>query len=115
MSQTVGDVVAAKRPSPSAAIAARTLTEEQRLRNLLSLEVPVSVILAERDMPIESILETKTGTIIEFDVPFDSDLMLNVADEQVAKGLAVKIGENFGIRITSIKSVEERVQALGSG
>ena len=64
---------------------------------------------------IDQILKTKIGTIIEFDVSFDSDLMLLVADEEVGCGQAVKIGENFGIRITSIKSVEERVQALGSG
>lgn len=115
MTQMVGDVVAANRPSPSPAKAVHTLTEREKLRNLLSLEVPVSVILAERDMDIESILETKIGTIIEFDVPFDSDLMLHVADEQVAYGQAVKIGENFGIRVTSVKSVEERVHALGSG
>ena len=115
MSQIVGDIVAAKRPSPGPARAVPALTEQQKLRNLLSLEVPVSVILAELDMPIELILETKIGTIIEFDVSFDSDLMLNVADEQVAKGQAVKIGENFGFRVTSVKSVEERVQALGSG
>ncbi|MCH8242421.1 MAG: FliM/FliN family flagellar motor switch protein [Planctomycetes bacterium] len=114
MSQLIGDVVAANRPSPRPAKAVHTLTEQEKLRNLLSLEVPVSVILAERDMDIESILKTKIGTIIEFDVPFDSDLMLYVADEQVARGQAVKIGENFGIRVTSVKSVEERVQALGS-
>ncbi len=115
MAQMVGDVVEVSRPSPSPAKAVHPLTEKEKLRNLLSLEVPVSVILAERDMDIESILGTKIGTIIEFDVPFDSDLMLYVADEQVAYGQAVKIGENFGIRVTSVKSVEERVQALGSG
>ena len=115
MSQIVGDIVAAKRRSPGPAREVPALTQKQKLQNLLSLEVPVSVILAELNMPIELILETKIGTIIEFDVSFDSDLMLNVADEQVAKGQAVKIGENFGFRVTSVKSVEERVQALGSG
>lgn len=115
MSQIVGDVVAPNRPSPGPAKAVQPLTEQQKLRNLLSLEVPVSVILAERDMDIESILKTKIGTIIEFDVSFDSDLMLHVANEQVASGQAVKIGENFGIRVTTVKSVEERLQALGSG
>ncbi len=115
MTQMAGDVVAANRPSPSPAKAVHTLTAQEKLRNLLSLEVPVSVIIAERGIDIESILETKIGTIIEFDVPFDSDLMLHVADEQVAYGQAVKIGENFGIRVTCVKSVEERVQALGSG
>ena len=115
MAQVVGAVVAANRPSPNPTRSVHTLTEQEKLRSLLSLEVPVSVILADRDMDIESILGTKIGTIIEFDVPFDSDLMLHVADEQVAYGQAVKIGENFGIRVTSVKSIEERVQALGSG
>ncbi|MCH8150522.1 MAG: FliM/FliN family flagellar motor switch protein [Planctomycetes bacterium] len=103
------------RPSAVSAERVRALTEQEKLRSLLSLEVPVSVILAERDFDVERILKTRIGTIIEFDVSFDSDLTLLVADEEVGWGQAVKIGENFGIRITSIKSVEERVQALGSG
>lgn len=85
----------------------------EKIRGLLALEVPVSVVLAERDLWIESILAIRIGTIVEFDVPFDSDLTLLVGNEPIATGLAVKTGENFGLRISTIKSVEDRVVALG--
>lgn len=113
VSETVGDAIAKGAPSPSGTKVGLGLSTDEKLRNLLSLPVPVTVILAERDMNIESILATKVGTIIEFDVPFDSDLVLYVANETIARGQAAKIGENFGIRVTSIQSIKERVNALG--
>jgi len=113
VSETIGGVIAASVPSPSRGQVERGLSTDEKLRNLLSLAVPITVILAERDMNIESILATKVGTIIEFDVPFDSDLVLYVANETIAHGQAAKIGENFGIRITAIQSIKDRVNALG--
>lgn len=92
---------------------ATPLTQAEKLKSLLALEVSVSVVLAERDLDIESILAIKIGTIVEFDVVFDSDLALHVANVPIGSGQAVKTGENFGIRIATIKSVEERVLALG--
>lgn len=90
------------------------LSAEAKVKSLLALSVPVSVILAERDMKVESILAIKIGTIIEFDVLFDSDLILHAANEPIARGQAIKAGENFGIRITAIDTVAQRVQALGA-
>jgi len=90
-----------------------SLSAESKVKSLLALEVPVSVILAERDMQVESILAIRIGTIIEFDVLFDSELVLHAANEPIARGQAVKSGENFGIRITAVDTVAERVQALG--
>ena len=113
MAETVRGVVAASVPSPTRRQVELGLSADEKLKNLLSLAVPVTVILAERDMNIESILATKVGTIIEFDVPFDSDLVLYAANETIAYGQAAKIGENFGIRITAIQSIQDRVKALG--
>lgn len=79
---------------------------------VLGLNVPVSVVLAERLMPIETILSTQAGTIIEFDVPFDNELLLFVANSEIGSGQAVKVGENFGLRITRIDPVRERIDAL---
>jgi len=74
--------------------------------------VPVTVTLAEREMTIESILEIAAGTILEFDIPFDSELTLNVANRSIGRGQAVKVGENFGLRVTYIEPVEERIDAM---
>ena len=85
------------------------------LRRILGLTVPLAVTIAERDMTVESVLAIRVGTIIEFDVPFDSDLILHVANRPIAKGQTVKIGENFGLRITCIHRIEDRIEALGRG
>ncbi len=81
---------------------------------LLGLAMEIRVILAARKMPLESVLAIHPGTIIEFEVPFDAELVLYAGDRPIAVGQAVKVGENFGLRITHIGTVSERIQALGS-
>jgi flagellar motor switch protein FliN/FliY len=83
------------------------------LQRILGLSVPVAVVLAESERSIQAILDIKFGTIIEFDVPFDSDLVLYAADRQIGNGQAVKVGENFGLRVNQIGTVRERINALG--
>ena len=61
------------------------------------------------------ILAIRVGTIIEFDVLFDAELTLCLANQPIGKGHAVKAGENFGLRITSINTVQDRIAALGKG
>lgn len=85
------------------------------IRRILRLSVPLSVTLAKRYMPIETVLQITVGTIIEFNVPFDAELTLSVANSDIGKGQAVKIGENFGLRITQIGTVPDRIDALGGG
>lgn len=89
-------------------------TAQQDISRILGLSVPVAVILTQRNMTVESLLEITVGTIIEFDMSFDAELSLRVGDQVVGRGQAVKIGENFGLRITQINSVEERIDAMGS-
>ena len=64
-------------------------------------------------MTISSILAMTVGSIIEFEVPADSDLDLIVGTESIGAGQAVKVGENFGLRITRMGSLRERVEAMG--
>jgi len=97
-----GLLAAARRPSPP----------EQEIRRILGLSVPVTVVLAERCMTVKSIVAITVGTIIEFNVPFDADLMLHVANHPIGRGQAVKVGENFGLRITVIEDVHERIEAM---
>lgn len=83
------------------------------LGRILGMRMPISVTLAERDMPLEMILEMTVGTIIEFDVPVSTDLSLLVANRRIGSGHAVKCGENFGLRVTKIGSVYQRIGAMG--
>lgn len=89
--------------------------ERDELSRLLDISVPLAVTLADREMTVEEVLEITVGTIIEFDRLFDAELLLSVADEPIGHGQAVKIGENFGLRVTHIMSPEDRVAAMGVG
>lgn len=86
------------------------------LRRILHLEVPVIVQLAERKMDMAEVLSLTVGSVIEFEKQFDAELKLIVTNRQVGLGHAVKVGENFGLRITRIGTIYETIQALaGSG
>jgi len=85
---------------------------EARVERILPLGVSVFVTVAERKMPIEGIVGISAGTIIEFGVPFDAELSLRVGDQTIGYGQAVKVGENFGVRITRMASQKQLRAAM---
>lgn len=87
-------------------------SREDEIARILGLTVPVSVILASRDMTVLSILNLKCGSILEFEKSCEDALELNVADRTIGHGQAVKVGENFGLRVTAIGTVRERIDAM---
>ncbi len=83
------------------------------LSTILRLRVPVVVQIGHCEMPMEKVLSLGPGAIIELEKPAEDDLDLMVNNKLIGHGRAVKVGENFGIRITSIGTAAERVQAMG--
>ena len=83
------------------------------LRRILQLEVPVIVQLVERKMAMKEVLSLNVGSVIEFDRRFDAELKLVVTNRQIGLGQAVKVGENFGLRITRIGTIYDTIMALG--
>lgn len=82
-------------------------------RSLLKIRVPVTVTLAEAKQPIQKVLEIGPGSIIHFSKPCEDSLTLEVAGQKVAVGEAVKVGEKFGLWITSIILPQERFWVVG--
>lgn len=81
-------------------------------RSLLRIKVPVIVTLAAKKQPIGRIVELGTGSIIQFDKSCEEMLALHVADQAVAEGEAVKVGDKFGIRVTSLIVPGERFKPV---
>lgn len=79
----------------------------------MKLEVPVIVRLGERSMSLREVVGLVPGTILEIPKNADDELDLLINNQPVGKGLAVKVGENFGVRVTAIGSQSDRVAALG--
>ena len=82
------------------------------VRSLLKVRVPVVVTLATTKRPLNKILELSPGEIIQFTKPCDEPLTLSVGNRDVAVGDAVKVGDKFGLRISSMVMPEEKFWAL---
>ena len=84
-------------------------------RSLLRIKVPVVVTLAEQRQKVNRILEFGPGTIIQFDKSCEDMLDMDAGERRIASGEAVKVGDKFGLRITSIVMPEERFHAVKVG
>lgn len=82
------------------------------IQTILKLRVPVIVRVGQRKVPLDEILALGPGTILELERPAEEELDLMVNNKPIGSGTAVKVGENFGIRITDIGSQRQRVEAL---
>lgn len=99
--------------NPGASPQSRTATSDE-LRRILELKVPVRVRLAQRAMPIDDILRIAPGSIVEFEQNVEEELALMVNNRQMGRGVAVKVNEHFGIRITSIGDVASRIRSMSA-
>jgi flagellar motor switch/type III secretory pathway protein FliN len=75
-----------------------------RMENVVDLEVPVAVVLAERSVPLAEILELRPGAVLELGRRHDDPLPLLVNGARVGSGKAVDIGERLGFLLETVDS-----------
>src|SRR3954454_2621750 len=85
------------------------------LRRILKLEVPVIVKLADRKLLLSEVMRLGVGAIIESLKSSSEPLELLINNKVIGVGETVKVGENFGLRITRIGDVRQIIQSLGEG
>jgi len=83
------------------------------LNTIIKLNVPVIVQIGERTASMSDVLALGPGAILELEKSAEEELELLVNNKIIGKGSAVKVGENFGIRINNIGSTRDRVLAMG--
>ncbi len=83
------------------------------VQRILRLHVPVIVKLAERKFTCSEVLRIQTGSILEFLKSSDEPLELMINNKTIAVGEAVKVGENFGLKIQQIGDVKSVIKSLG--
>ena len=83
------------------------------VERILALEVPIVVRLGVRTLRVSEVTALVPGSILELPKSAESELDLMVNNRVVGTGLAVKVGENFGLRISTIGNRAERIAALG--
>jgi flagellar motor switch protein FliN/FliY len=84
------------------------------LKRILRLQVPVIVKLAERKLTMVEVLRLGNGSIIEFFKSNDQPLELLINNKTIAVGETVKVGENFGLRITQIGDIKQIIEAMNA-
>lgn len=82
------------------------------LRSILKLEVPVIVQIGSRQMKVREVLELAPGAILELPKDADSHLEVFVNNKSIGLGTAVKVGENFGLRISYVGDLKQRIEAM---
>lgn len=84
------------------------------IERILKIKVPLIVRLAKRSMLLNTIMKMGPGTILEFDRRVDEPLDLMISNCEIGAGVAVKVNEHFGLRITRIEGVQKRIDSLGA-
>ncbi len=84
----------------------------QNIDVLMDLELPVIIELGRTSMFIRDILDLGPGSIVELSKLSGEPVDLFVNDKKFAQGEVVVIDENFGIRITDLVKVEDRIRSL---
>lgn len=86
--------------------------EPSKLDLILDLTLPVTVELGRTKMLIKNILELGPGSIIELDKLAGEPVDLLINGRKFAEGEVVVIDENFGVRITNLISLVDRIKNL---
>lgn len=84
------------------------------LDTILKLKVPLIVTVGARRISLETVLGLGPGSIVELNKSADEPLEILINNKQVGTGEAIKVGENFGIRISKMLPPQERVHAMGA-
>ena len=69
------------------------------------LPIPVTVRIASKSTRLQEILRLQPGSIIELPKRADEELDVMINSTVIAKGQAVKVGENFGVKITAYRGL----------
>ncbi len=81
-----------------------------KLELLFDVMLPVSIELGRTTMLIKDILELDRGSIIELDKLASEPVDVIVNGKKIAEGEVVVIDKHFGVRITNLITVEERLK-----
>ena len=92
--------------------APKSTPTQNELQRIMRLEVPVIVKLAERRLTLAEVMRLGPGAIIEFSKSSDEPLELLINNKTIGLGDAVKVGENFGLKINQIGDVKEVIRSL---
>lgn len=79
---------------------------------VLDIPLKVTAILGRTKMSLKDIFELTKGSLIELDTFEGQEVEIFVNGQKIAYGKVVIVGQNFGVKITSILGEDELVKTL---
>jgi len=86
--------------------------DAESLERIMDIPLVVQVELGRSTMPIGDLLQLAQGSIVELAKLAGEPLDVLVHGKLVARGEAVVINDQFGVRLTDIVSPTERIESL---
>ncbi|HUB29854.1 MAG TPA: flagellar motor switch protein FliN [Terracidiphilus sp.] len=81
---------------------ADSLVPPKNLKLVMDVELNVSLRFGQRQMPLREVLELGSGSVIELDRMVDEPVELFLDGKLIARGEAVVVDGNYGLRVTEI-------------
>jgi flagellar motor switch protein FliN/FliY len=88
---------------------------DSKLDVLLDIELPVTLRFGRTQMLLGDVIALGTGSVIEFDRAVDEPVEVLVNGRVVARGEAVMVQGNYGVRVSEIISRRERLAPTPNG
>lgn len=85
------------------------MQQKENIGIIMDVPLEITVELGRTHKLIKEILEFSPGTVVELNKLAGEPIDILVNGKNIAKGEVVVIDENFGVRLTDIVSVEERI------
>jgi flagellar motor switch protein FliN len=85
----------------------KRLFHPSNLKLVMDVELNVSLRFGQRQLPLRDVLELKSGSVIELDRMVDEPVELLLDGKLVARGEAVIVDGNYGLRVTEIPQAIE--------
>ncbi len=106
------DVSATPSTAPAPAAQATDRKESSGIDLLLDVPLRLSVVLGKTTKTIREVLALGPGSVMELDKMAGEPVDIMVNDKLIAHGEVVVVDENFGVRVTDIVTLEQRLNSL---
>lgn len=80
----------------------RSSIDPLNLRLVMDVELNVSLRFGQRKLPLREVLELGSGSVVELDRQVDDPVELLLDGKVIARGEAVIVDGNYGLRVTEI-------------
>jgi flagellar motor switch protein FliN/FliY len=80
----------------------KSAVPSHNLKLVMDVELNVSLRFGQRQLPLREVLDLGSGSVIELDRMADEPVELYLDGKLIARGEAVVVDGNYGLRVTEI-------------